>query len=122
MYTCVLVACAVTQAKSYGPGCQVATCTTGWKVSSDNKCEANTCVCNNGVASSGAQCVIDGSNNCDSCNSGFKLSEDGTACDGTFRKCAVVKMMALIADNVWCLARGVYIRENISLGSPCPLG
>ena len=77
------VACAVPQAKSYASGCTVSACNAGWKVSDDNsQCLANVCSCSNGVGASGAACATDGVEMCESCNSGFKLRQDKTACDG----------------------------------------
>ena len=77
------VACAVSQAKSYASGCTVSACNAGWKVSDDNsQCLANVCSCSNGVKASGAACVTDGAKMCASCNNGFKLRLDKTACEG----------------------------------------
>ena len=76
-------ACSVSHAKSYSSGCEVSACTTGWKVSDDkSKCLANVCVCENGVASSGETCETDGDKMCGSCDAGFELKQDKTACDG----------------------------------------
>ena len=47
------------------------------------KCVANVCSCPNGIAPSGEKCPIDGAKKCASCNSGFRLGQDQTACDGT---------------------------------------
>ena len=61
----------------------MASCDTGWKVSDDEStCAANVCSCTNGVRASGAKCASDGAKVCESCNSGFKLRSDNTACDG----------------------------------------
>ena len=58
-------------------------CNTGWRVSDDKrKCLANVCVCPNGVASSGEKCATDGDKMCESCDNGFKLRLNKTACDG----------------------------------------
>ena len=83
MCVCTHLACAVRHVKSYSSGCVVSACTTGWRVDDDeSECLANVCSCSNGVASSGDKCATHGGKMCDSCNSGFKLSQDKTACDG----------------------------------------
>ena len=68
-------ACDVGNAKSYSKGCEVSSCSTGWKVSDDkSKCEANQCSCDNGVGTSAANCPEDGTAKCESCDAGFKLA------------------------------------------------
>ena len=80
-------ACDVAQALSYSSGCDVSACTTGWEVSSDQTgCDANVCLCPDGVPASGATCTVDGGDMCQSCNTGFELSADNTACDGMFAR------------------------------------
>ena len=65
-------ACDVKNTKSYSKGCEVSSCHVGWKVSADKtKCEGNKCSCPNGIASTGAKCVNDGSKICESCDPGF---------------------------------------------------
>ena len=79
----MFVDCKVQHVKSYSSGCVVSACTTGWRVSDDkSKCLANVCVCHNGVASSGETCATDGAKMCGSCDAGFELRQDKTACDG----------------------------------------
>ena len=81
VYMCA--ACNIAQAVSYSSGCEVSACTTGWEVSDDqNQCDANVCLCPDGVPASGEACTVDGANMCQSCNTGFELSADNTACDG----------------------------------------
>ena len=83
-YVSSYVACNVSNAKNYSSGCQVSSCNAGWSVDADKaKCVANVCFCTNGIALSGEQCLSNGLQRCASCNSGFKLREDQTACDGT---------------------------------------
>ena len=92
VYMCA--ACDVAQAISYSSGCQVSACTTGWKVSEDkSKCDANVCLCPNGVAPSNGTCTVDGANMCQSCSAGFKLSEDNTACVGMVQQPMVIRAM-----------------------------
>ena len=47
---------------------------------------ANVCLCPNGVPASGEACTVDGGDMCESCNTGFQLSADNTACDGMFAR------------------------------------
>ena len=71
----------------------MATCNLGWKVSEGkSKCDANVCLCPNGVAPSGPKCTVDAANECQVCNSGFKLNEAKTACDGRSRGFVVTGM------------------------------
>ena len=80
----LLSACSISNAKTYSKGCEVSSCDAGWKVSGDrSKCEANRCLCTNGVGSSGAKCLIDGDPKCESCKAGFKLASDIKSCSGT---------------------------------------
>ncbi len=80
-------ACNVAQAESYSSGCAVSACTTGWKVSDDDsECDANVCVCPDGTPASGVTCAVDGGNMCQSCGTGFKLSDGNTACYGMWRE------------------------------------
>ena len=78
-------ACNVANANSYASGCLVSACNTGWGVSEDKaECLANKCLCPNGIASTGAKCVSDGAERCESCDAGFKLDNtvDTLACTG----------------------------------------
>ena len=86
IYTYTLyTACSVAHAQTYGSGCEVSSCDTGWSASVDRTdCTANTCSCPNGVASSGAKCPSEGAERCISCDSGFKLDALGHNCTGTF--------------------------------------
>ena len=47
-------------------------------------CIANKCSCVNGVESTGAKCVRDGIESCESCNAGFRLSSANKTCAGMF--------------------------------------
>ena len=80
---CVCPACTVPHAANFSLGCVVSTCNAGWKVNAnESKCEANVCLCTNGVPPSGAACAVDGAKMCQSCVPGFKLNAGKTACDG----------------------------------------
>ena len=82
LFLLLFAACAVSEAQSYSSGCLVASCNIGFSVSPDKStCVENICSCVNGVASSGAKCPIDEASKCESCNNGFKLSLDNTACN-----------------------------------------
>ena len=84
MYVLSCAVCDVENAKSYSKGCEVSSCSTGWKVSDDkSKCEANQCSCPDGAASTGVKCVSDGAKICASCDPGFKL-KDSRTCTGSF--------------------------------------
>ena len=79
----MLSACNIPNAESYSKGCEVSSCDAWWKVSGDKiKCEANQCLCPNGVGSSGAKCLIDGDPKCESCDAGFKLASESKSCSG----------------------------------------
>merc|ERR1712137_346144 len=47
----------------------------------ESACEANTCICTNGVAKNGTLCTTDGVAMCTSCNVGFIKNAAETACD-----------------------------------------
>ena len=82
--------CNVTHAISYSSECAVSACNTGWKVSDDqSKCQANVCLCPNGVAPSDGACTVDRATVCQSCGSGFELTDDEKACDGTLPELVV---------------------------------
>ena len=45
---------------------------------------ANTCTCENGVATTGADCTTDAASMCASCDDGFTINGDDTACGRAF--------------------------------------
>ena len=96
-------ACNVANAKAYASGCLVSTCNSGWRVSEDkSQCLGNKCSCLNGIASTGARCVIDGANICWSCDAGFKLSNTGDTCTGTLTEhCGSQQPPVACAGTVW---------------------
>ena len=83
----MIEACNVENANGYTSGCEVSSCVTGWTASEDKtKCIANKCSCLNGTASTGAKCVNDGKESCESCNAGSKLNGTSNTCTGTFKE------------------------------------
>ena len=96
-------ACDVANVKAYSSACLVSSCNTGWKVSEDkSECLANKCSCPNGIASTGAKCVSDQANICESCDDGFKAGKKAditVACTG----------------KLW-LAGGTFVDRHCSCG------
>ena len=79
------VACNVPNVEAYASECRVSKCNTGWRASEDgSECLANKCSCRNGIKATGEKCLTDGAQICESCDIGFKLSDDDNtfACTG----------------------------------------
>ena len=107
----MLSACSIANAKTYSKDCEVSSCDGGWKVSVDKaKCEANQCLCPNGVGSSGAKCLIDGDPKCESCNAGFKLASDSKACSGIAGDCTGKKW---VLTEALCFLQCIAVRTVV---------
>ena len=63
------------------------------------------CRCIDGTPMSGANCKSDGGLECASCNRGFKLSQDKTACDGRLlvRGDMVTRMLVCALVSLDCM-------------------
>ena len=67
------------------------------------------CRCNDGTPMSGANCKSDGGLECESCNPGFKLRQDKTACDGVLLMRGV-KVTGML-DACSCFVAGMDVQR-----------
>ena len=67
------------------------------------------CQCNDGTPMSGANCKSDRGFECESCDAGFKLRQDKTACDGMFSMGGV--MVTGTLDACSCFGPGVDLQR-----------
>ena len=105
----MLAACSIANAKTYSKGCEVSSCDGGWKVNGDKtKCEANQCLCPNGVGSSGAKCLIDGDPKCESCDAGFKLASDSKSCSGMLGRLYLIFVSSYVCSRIRTFD-GIYV-------------
>ena len=44
----------------------------------------NVCLCNNGIATTGAACITPNQNKCVACKPGYTINNGATACDGKY--------------------------------------
>ena len=129
----IIKACNVENADNYTSGCEVSSCVTGWTVIEDkSECVANKCSCVNGVESTGAKCVRDGIESCESCDAGFRLNSANKTCAGMFIRLSMlhvrnVQVSFLIINFVTALClrcrKGEWVRgEPAGCASKCGVG
>lgn len=66
---------------------------------------AGTCTCQNGIASTGPDCPVDGAAHCMACHIGWTLSHDSTKCNG----------ILCVTLHVSGRTKRIYISEHILL-------
>ena len=65
-------------------------------------CVVNGCTCHNGVGATGTACPAHGAVKCASCNAGFTLNHDSTACTRTclnMYPCACMSMYVILFED-----------------------